>query len=237
MIIDNIPTLKVQKLTQEQYDTALQNGVLDNNSIYLTPTEIKDYALRSDLENKADLIDGKILTEQLPEATNEKLGVVKLDSTPIADSSNPITSGGVKTALDGIIQIAEGKCATYVFDYYDTLYDTLVGENQDTDFLSRLNAGDIFLIRDLKVPDYWWEPQTNAMILAEQEYNDIVVDGYGAARVLETTKCDLTDYALISDIPTKLPANGGNADTVDNYHIRTASEGDKGLAGYITFVI
>lgn len=38
-------------------------------------------------------------------------------------------------------------------------------------------------------------------------------------------------------IPSSLPANGGNADTVDNYHIRTAEEGDTGLAGYITFIV
>ena len=67
MITENISNLKVQKLTQEQYDTALQNGTLDNNSIYLTPTEIKDYALRSDLETKADLVDGKVTLEQLPD--------------------------------------------------------------------------------------------------------------------------------------------------------------------------
>ena len=72
MITENISTLKVQKLTQEQYDTARQNGTLDNNSIYLTPTEIKDYALRSDLKTKADLVDGKILTEQLPDVVASK---------------------------------------------------------------------------------------------------------------------------------------------------------------------
>ena len=40
---------------------------LDNNSIYLTPTEIKDYALRSELKVKADLVDGKVPVEQLPD--------------------------------------------------------------------------------------------------------------------------------------------------------------------------
>lgn len=35
-------------------------------------------------------------------------------------------------------------------------------------------------------------------------------------------------------IPTTLPANGGNADTVDGYHIRI---GTSGAEGYITFVI
>lgn len=44
-------------------------------------------------------------------------------------------------------------------------------------------------------------------------------------------------YVTTSQIPTKLPANGGNADTVDGYHIRTASSGDTGKAGYITFIV
>ena len=45
------------------------------------------------------------------------------------------------------------------------------------------------------------------------------------------------NYNDLSNKPTSLPASGGNADTVDNYHIRTATEGDTGLAGYITFII
>lgn len=44
-------------------------------------------------------------------------------------------------------------------------------------------------------------------------------------------------YATTSQIPTSLPANGGNADTVDGYHIRLASEGDTGLSGYITIIV
>lgn len=34
------------------------------------------------------------------------------------------------------------------------------------------------------------------------------------------------DYALISDIPTTLPANGGNADTVNGISIRTITQTD-----------
>lgn len=44
-------------------------------------------------------------------------------------------------------------------------------------------------------------------------------------------------YATTSQIPTSLPADGGNADTLDGYHIRLASEGDTGLSGYITFIV
>lgn len=66
MITENIPILKIQKLTQEQYDNALESNVLDNNSIYLTPTVIYDYALKSDLKSKADLDNGKVPLTQLP---------------------------------------------------------------------------------------------------------------------------------------------------------------------------
>lgn len=48
---------------------------------------------------------------------------------------------------------------------------------------------------------------------------------------------DLSNKPTIPTVPSSLPANGGNADTVDGYHIRTASEGDTGLAGYITFIV
>lgn len=44
-------------------------------------------------------------------------------------------------------------------------------------------------------------------------------------------------YVTTSQIPTKLPANGGNADSVGGYKIRIASEGDTGLDGYITFIV
>lgn len=93
MIIENIPTLKVQKLTQEQYDNALQNGTLDNNSIYLTPTEIKDYALRSDLDTKADLVDGKITVEQLPDEIATKSDLENVIAAIDAALSAAIGSG------------------------------------------------------------------------------------------------------------------------------------------------
>lgn len=41
-------------------------------------------------------------------------------------------------------------------------------------------------------------------------------------------------FARKTEIPSSLPANGGNADTVDNMHIR---KGTSGADGYITFVV
>ena len=40
MITENLSTLKIHKLTQEQYNRALAAGNIDNNAIYLTPDDI-----------------------------------------------------------------------------------------------------------------------------------------------------------------------------------------------------
>lgn len=48
------------------------------------------------------------------------------------------------------------------------------------------------------------------------------------------TSGSYNDLSNKPTIPTTLPANGGNADTVDGYHIRI---GTSGAEGYITFVI
>ena len=84
--IENISTLKIQKLTKDQFQNGLENNILDDTSIYLTPVEIKDYALKSDLNTKADLIDNKIPEEQIPdiylpkEMAGSPNGVATLDA-------------------------------------------------------------------------------------------------------------------------------------------------------------
>ena len=49
---------------------------------------------------------------------------------------------------------------------------------------------------------------------------------------------DLTNKPTIPTVPSSLPANGGNADTVDNYHIRKVTNtSDTGQTGSITFIV
>ena len=129
-----------------------------------------------------------------------KQDTLTFDTTPTKDSTNPVTSGGVETALGIVREIAEGKCKSYVFNDAATLTDWLTNY-ADT---STLKTGDIFLIREVNVPDYWWEPVAEDVTLAEYTNKDIIINGKGACRVLETTKVDLTDYALKSDIPITL---------------------------------
>lgn len=52
-----LSTLKIHKLTQEQYDQALDNGTLEDNAIYLTPDEeidLSGYATIDQLNEKAN---------------------------------------------------------------------------------------------------------------------------------------------------------------------------------------
>ena len=53
-----LPTLKIHKLTQEQYDQELENGTIDENALYLTPDEeidLSGYATVEQLNDKANI--------------------------------------------------------------------------------------------------------------------------------------------------------------------------------------
>jgi hypothetical protein len=57
LITENLSTLKIHKLTREQYDRELEAGRIDENALYLTPDEeidLSPYATLEQLETKAD---------------------------------------------------------------------------------------------------------------------------------------------------------------------------------------
>ena len=54
MKVENISTLKIHKLTQEQYDRELAAGRIDENAIYLTPDkeiDLSDYAKKTEIND------------------------------------------------------------------------------------------------------------------------------------------------------------------------------------------
>lgn len=58
MITENLSTLKIHKLTKEQYERELAAGRIDENALYLTPDEAVDlsqYVTNDDLEAKGYL--------------------------------------------------------------------------------------------------------------------------------------------------------------------------------------
>ena len=77
MITENLSTLKIHKLTQEQYERELDAGRIDPNALYLTPDEsmdLSEYATKEDLNEKSDLGHTHIISESnLDSALVEKV--------------------------------------------------------------------------------------------------------------------------------------------------------------------
>ena len=60
---------------------------------------------------------------------------------------------------------------------------------------------DVFLIRDIGVPDYWWDPaSTNIATISEYMDKDIIIEGKGACRILETSKLNLSGYCGLDQL-------------------------------------
>lgn len=74
MITENLSTLKIHKLTQEQYDRELEAGAIDPNALYLTP-------------------DISILIQN-DEPTNAEEGSLWIDMDAYGSNSSSSTSNG-----------------------------------------------------------------------------------------------------------------------------------------------
>lgn len=102
MIVENVDSLKIHKLTQEQYNTALSAGSLDENALYLTPdsdgTTIPTKV--SDLENDSGYATQTYVDEAVA-------GVdVSLDN---ATGVLPVANGG--TGVTTIEELADAVSA------------------------------------------------------------------------------------------------------------------------------
>ena len=130
-----------------------------------------------------------------------KQDTLTFDSTPTASSTNPVTSGGVYTAIQNVTEIAEGKTATYTLSYATTgnasfnsqdnsitvssFVDTAGNVITDED----VKVGDIVLIVEVDVPDRWVQSidTTNHTITFYK---------------METSKIDLNNYVDLTSAQT-----------------------------------
>ena len=139
------------------------------------------------------------------------------DKTDIANE----TKGLLDETVQEMREIASGKCKA---DTFDTVEDMTTWLNTG-DNAAGLKLGDVFYIRAVDVPDYWWEPIREDVDLKPYiEGKDVVIAGVGAARVLETTKVELEDYVLAKDAPNIKVNNAVNADTIGGKQIVVANE-------------
>jgi hypothetical protein len=123
---ENLSTLKIHKLTQEQYDRELAAGRIDENAIYLTPDEeidLSKYALASDVANKVNKVSGKGLSANDYTTTekNKLAGIesgankTTVDSSLSSTSTNPVQNKAVNTAISNLNNlVGDTKVSTQI---------------------------------------------------------------------------------------------------------------------------
>lgn len=162
---DNMGDLGYGDMMKATYDTD-KNGKVDNadNSDKLGGQLPSYYAKATDVPTGlADLTDDA--THRVVTDTEKSTWNSKANGTHKHEQSDV---NGLDTALANLTAVAQGKCASYVFATVSEL-DTWLGNATNK---AKLEVGDVFLIKAVDVPDYWW-------------------DG-SAKQILETTKVDLT---------------------------------------------
>lgn len=139
------------------------------------------------------LVEGNNIT-LIPDAINNKITISSsneaLGSSTVGSSTTPIyLNNGVPTvcedinnAIEEAKNIALGRATGHVFDTVEDMVEWCSNNNDI------LNQGDNLYIRDVGVPDYWW-------------------DGTNYCQ-LETQKVDLTEYATKNELENKLNKAG-----------------------------
>ena len=82
------------------------------------------------------------------------------DFAPSSHTHEQSEISGLEDTIETVTDIANGKCHSEVFDTVEDM-NTWVGNTENT---KNLKIGDVFLIRAVNVPDYWWDG-TSAQIL------------------------------------------------------------------------
>lgn len=129
---------------------------------YATAAELQGYVPTNTIGQASGVASldesGKVPESQLPE------------KAPIQHIHAMSDVTGLENAISTMTGIAQGKCKAEVFDTVEELDTWLADENNR----AGLNTGDVFYIRAVDVPDYWWDGET------------------GTKQILETTKVDLS---------------------------------------------
>ena len=133
MITENVSTLKIHRLTQEQYDRELAAGRLDANAIYLTPDEGVDFT-------------GYATEEYVDKATedlkNELLGGAGEAFDTLKELADLINEN--QDTIEALEEIATGKADkehTHEISEVDGLQDELDSVNKElTNIKTTLNG-------------------------------------------------------------------------------------------------
>lgn len=177
----NMENLGAGDMLKSKYDVD-NNGQVDkaddadklggqSPSYYASAADLSGYVPTSKVGQASGVAsldaDGKVPESQLPE------------TAPIEHTHEMGDINGLEEAAAQLTVIASGKCASYVYNTVEELDADLA----KSEFTAKLKTGDVFLIRAVDVPDYWWDANTSSK------------------QILETTKVDLSTISN-ADIDT-----------------------------------
>jgi hypothetical protein len=125
LITENLSTLKIYKLTQEQYERKLANGEIDQSALYFTDDDNEDidlsiYATVEQLNDKADKEHTHNDTYYTESEVDEKINVINAsvaDAKSYADGVGVTTLDAAKAHTDNAVsQKAQVQIITWGAD-------------------------------------------------------------------------------------------------------------------------
>lgn len=132
MITNNISTLKIHKLTQDQYDRELEAGRIDENALYLTPDAGHNHAA-------TEITSGTLSSDRLP--------VVPVSKGGTGAAFEWIESAALQE-LPRVLLLKENANGVRYFDAYTSLPvrfgglgTRMVGNAQDNSLLVKQTDG------------------------------------------------------------------------------------------------
>lgn len=186
----NIGNLGGGDMLKSAYDTD-NNGQVDKAddsdklggqfpSYYAKAEDLNNYVPTSTVGKASGVAsldaDGKVPTSQLPETAPIEHKHTTKDITDFdTEMAKKADVSDLEDAVEEMTEIANGKRNTYVFNTESDLISNLAEYKEfidngtamsETNVLNgvTLEIGDVFLIKEVKVPDYWWDGSDKSVL-------------------------------------------------------------------------
>lgn len=205
MITENLSTLKIHKLTQEQYDRELEAGRIEGNAIYLTPDkeiDLTPYATIEQVMEKADIShvhDDRYYTETEIDAKLETKVDIDHNHNSLYDAIGSAQSALASAKNYTDEQVAELSTVT------SAVTSTVASNTQAIDDIKNGVTIDSFadvesaLNGKQSVGDYATKDEVQTVSDALTEYKDAHTSDYTNAQVDAKIKAVADDVAALND--------------------------------------
>lgn len=193
----------------------LTDKVNRNDTIINAKVNSNYNTLDTKITNNKENIDAKVKT--LSNTVNQNVsridGAINGINQTIENNKETTDSAieEISTVANNALTIAKGKATGYVFDTVEDM------QNWIADNIDILQVGDNLYIKDVEVPDYWWDGT-----IPQQ---------------LETQKVDLSNYVTKDEIIQEVvivDVHITNTDTQNNTYKGTANKMDTEIKNYIS---